>query len=306
MVAPWKTKQVDDISSKIKAHNVVGVVRISGIPSKQMQSIRKKLEGQAEVVVLRGNILKKSFENAGVKGMDDFVDGPSGVIVTDLNPFRLEKLLYDNKTNAPAKAGQKAPFDLVVSAGDTGLPAGPVIGELQNAGIKAKIQGGKIMVMEDSVVVKKGQPVPANVAPVLARLGIEPMEIMLKLAAAHEKGTIYAADILHVDEKQTKEKFTNAYRMAFNLSYNARYFNKDVIELLLAEAVSKARNLMINAEILNKETVGIYLARADAQAKALKMALPADWEQKKAEEAPAEEKPAETSPPEPTAETPKE
>lgn len=281
MVATWKTSLVDDISSKIKKSNVVGVVKISGIPSKNFQTIRKKLTGDVEVIVMRGSLIKKSLEKAGIQGMDSYVDGPSGLILSKLNPFKLEKLLYDNKSSAAAKAGQVAPFDLVVPAGDTGLPAGPAIGDLQNAGIKAKIQGGKIMVVNESVVVKKGVPVPAEVAPVLAKLGIEPMEIMLKLAAAAEGGMVYSGDILHVNPVETASKLQSAYQKAFNLSFNARYFNKAVIKLMLGTAVSNARNLMVNANILNKETVGTYLARADAQAKALEAALPADWKQEK-------------------------
>jgi large subunit ribosomal protein L10 len=290
MVAPWKSNQVEDVSSKISKSKVVGVVSISGMPSKQLQSIRRKLEGTACFQIMRGNLLKRALEKSGIKGMENYIEGPSGVILTELNPFKLEKLLYENKTKAPAKAGQKAPIDLIVQSGDSGLPAGPLIGDLQNAGIKAKIQGGKIMVMEETIVVKKGDPVPSHVAPVLARLGIEPIEIMLKISAVHEDGIIYPYDVLHIDEAETTATIQKAHQMAFNLAYNAKVLNKATAIFLVQEAVAKARNLMINAEILNKETVGIYLARADAQANAIKAAMPADWEEKvEAPKAPEEQ-----------------
>ncbi len=236
MVATWKTELVDQLASQIKAKKVVGVVGIDGVPSKQMQMIRGKISSDADLVVSRKSIVKRAFEKAGMKEMADHISGTVGVIMSDLNPFQLEKLLDSNKSKAPAKAGAIAPFDLVVPEGDTGLPAGPIIGDLQGAGIKARIQGGTIKVTEDSIIVKVGEHVPSNVVPVLARLGIEPMEILLKLNAAHEAGTIYTYDILHIDEQETFAKFCDAATKAFNLSFNSRMFTQQTIPLLLAKA----------------------------------------------------------------------
>ena len=163
---------------------------------------------------------------------------------------------------------------LIVPAGDTGLPAGPVIGDIQGAGIKAKIQGGTIQVSEDSVVVKAGEKVSAEAAPVLARLGIEPIDIKLSLFAASEAGVIYTQDILHINDEETYATLSSAYIKALNLSFNARIYNAKVMQYLICEAAAKSRNLMVNAEIVNAKTIGTYLARADAAAKALKSVLP--------------------------------
>ena len=40
-----------------------------------------------------------------------------------------------------AIVGDIAPVDIIVPAGDTGIPPGPAIGTLTKAGIKASIQG---------------------------------------------------------------------------------------------------------------------------------------------------------------------
>jgi large subunit ribosomal protein L10 len=274
MVATWKKDVVSGLSKQVKSHKVVGVVDISNIPSKHLQDIRKKLKGTADFLIARNNLLMRALDKGGVKGMDGYLKGPSGLIFSNLNPFQLEKLIYGCKTNAPAKPGSVAPFDLIVLAGDTGLPAGPVIGDFQAAGVKAKIQGGRIVVTENSLLVKGGERVDAKVAAVLTRLGIEPREITLKLNAAHEDGVIYAGDVLHIDERETIAKLQGAYRKAVNLAYNAGYYNKETVELFLYNAICKARNLMINAKIINRETISIYLGRADAQANALKAALP--------------------------------
>lgn len=279
MVATWKKDAVGRFEKLMKGHKTVGVVSIRSIPSKQMQNMKKQLKGKAEILVTRSNLIRKALAKAGIKGMDEYVEGPSGIVVSDLNPFQLEKLIYGCKTRAPAKAGSIAPFDLIIPAGDTGLGAGPVIGDLQGAGVKAKIQGGKITVTEDSLLTKKGEVVNEKAASVLARLGIEPMEIILRVQAAYDGSMVYSGDVLHVDEEETKAKFADAYRKAFNLSYNARIFTKDNVPYMISEAISKTRNLMINAKIVNKETVGIYLARADAAAKSLASVLPPELQQ---------------------------
>jgi large subunit ribosomal protein L10 len=276
MVATWKKDEVSRFEKKIKSHKTVGVVSISSVPSKQFQSIKKKLKGQVEFSVSRSNIIKRALGKAGIKGMDEYVKGPSGIVFTDLNAFQMEKVIYGCKTKAPAKPGSLAPFDLIVPAGDTGMAAGPVIGDLQGAGVKARIQGGKIIVSEDSVLVKQGDVVNDKVAAVLVRLGIEPMEIILKVTAAHEDGMVYPGDVLHFDEEETLAKIQSAHLKALNLAVNAKVFNRTTMTFMITEAMSKARNLMINAKILNKETVGIYLARADAAANSIKSALPAE------------------------------
>ena len=226
-----------------------------------------------------------------MKELTAYLNGPVSIILTNVNPFKLEKTLYENRTRAPAKPGSIAQADIIIPAGDSGLPAGPMIGDIQAAGLKAQIQGGKIHIKEDSVVAKKGEKISDKVAVVLTRLGIEPNEIQLKMTAAIEGGIVYTYDVLHVDEAETFEKISKAYRSAINLSVNAQIFNKESMPYMMQEAFNKARNLMINAEIVNKETVGIFMARADAQAKALMSALPPEV---LAATEPAEEKKAES------------
>jgi large subunit ribosomal protein L10 len=42
------------------------------------------------------------------------MEGQPALIFTDMNPFKLYKILEDSKTQAPAKAGNIAPSDIVV------------------------------------------------------------------------------------------------------------------------------------------------------------------------------------------------
>ncbi|VVB51148.1 50S ribosomal protein L10 [uncultured archaeon] len=286
MVADWKTKELKHLVSKIKAAKVVGVVNIEGVPSKQFQSMRRTLGKDVEIRVARKNIISRALHDAKVGSLGDHVSGSSGLILTNLDPFKLEKRLKQCEVAAPAKAGSLAPFDIVIPKGDTPFPAGPIIGELQTVGIKAKIEAGKIVVKEDSPVVKQGEPISPQLATVLARLGIEPVTIALKLNAAYDGQLVYTSDVLHVDAETTIAKLADASRNAFNLAVNAGIVNSKTIEYFITEASKNARNLAINAEIVNKQTVDVFISQANAHAKALFASLPPEvWEKKTDEKA---------------------
>ncbi|MFX0029808.1 MAG: 50S ribosomal protein L10, partial [Candidatus Hermodarchaeota archaeon] len=69
-----------------------------------------------------------------------FVSGNLAFLFTNMDPFKLGLFLSKNKSNAPARVGQITPKDIVVPAGNTGFQPGPVITQLQNVGIKTRIQ----------------------------------------------------------------------------------------------------------------------------------------------------------------------
>jgi large subunit ribosomal protein L10 len=262
MVAAWKLKEIEELTKRIGNSKVVGLVDINGIPSRQFQLMRKNLAGKAEVRVSRINLIKRSFEKAEIKGLDSHIRGSMGLVLTDLDPFKLNKILKENRISSPAKGGSKAPRDIVVPAGETTLPAGPIIGDIQKAGIKAQIKAGKISITEDSLVVKEGERISPELAMILTRLGIEPMEIGLKLNAAYEDGLIYTPDVLAIDEKQVMTELQTAYVNALNLALNVGVYNQETIGYLLMDASRKALNLAVNAEIFNKETIKLLLSKA--------------------------------------------
>jgi large subunit ribosomal protein L10 len=274
MVSTAKKKTVDGLVKEIQSAKTTAVVGITNIPSKQFQQIRKKLKGDIKLRIVKNSLILRALEKAGVKGLAEHVSGPGGLVMTSLNTFKLSKLINSCKIKAPAKAGSISPSDIIVPKGDTPFPAGPIIGDVQKAGIKAKIQGGKIVVTEESLVVKAGQMVPAEAAGILARLGITPMEIGLDLRAAFEDGVAYSGDILNMNDDVLKAKIAQAYRNAFNLAFNADIYTKDTIKLQLQNAHLKAMSLSYNAEIVNKETVSYFLAKANAEAKALSALIP--------------------------------
>ncbi|MFQ5475246.1 MAG: 50S ribosomal protein L10, partial [Candidatus Nanoarchaeia archaeon] len=143
-------------------------------------------------------------------------------------------------------------------------------GELGGVGIPAGIEGGKVTIKKDTVVVKEGEAINAKLAGLLTRLGIEPMEIGLALTAAYEDGNIFTKDILSIDEKAYLNNITTAHRWAFNLAMDAGILTKETTELMITKAFSDARALAVSQHILTEVTRDLLLSKAEQHAMGLK------------------------------------
>ena len=150
----WKDEQISRIKQDIKTHDVVAVVSIQGIPARQFQDMRSELKDVANIKVVRNTLIYRALEQSGESTLKLFekVEGQTALIFTNLNPFKLFKLLENSKTPAPAKAGENAPRDIIVEKGPTSFRPGPIVGDLQNAGIPAAIEKGKIVIRETKTV----------------------------------------------------------------------------------------------------------------------------------------------------------
>src|SRR5688572_28046412 len=185
-VAPAKTKLVEDLAARCAQARVIGIVNIHGIPAPQFQAIRKKLEGRATITVVKNNLWRLALERWSAKKPDlsklgETIEGQTAIVRADINTFRLYKELVSTKTRAPARGGEAAPEDLWVRAGETPFKPGPVVGELQKAGMPALIDRGKVVIRQDKLLVKSGQRIPRDVAQQMARLEIYPLVVGLDL-----------------------------------------------------------------------------------------------------------------------------
>jgi len=263
----------------IKEYPIVGAVNMLNLPAAQLYRIRSQLRGKAEILMTKRRLMKIAFDQAKKDNVGDLVhhlEGMPALIFTKENPFTLYKTIQKNKSKAPAKAGQIAPNDISVQEGPTPFAPGPVIGELGKAGIKAGIDGGKVVIKESKVVVKKGEPVSALLASLLSRLGVEPMEIGLDLVAVWEKGTIFQKDVLAIDEDAYVNNIKTSWQEALNLAVFAGYPTSDSVELMIKKAHNDARAISLSQNIPTKETIKEILALAESQGKSLK--TKANWE----------------------------
>lgn len=266
-IPKWKKDEIEDIKNLISTHSSVGIVGVHGIPSNQLQVMRKNLRGLADIKMCRNSLIDRALDESSedVKKIGKYVEDQTALLFTNENPFKLYKILDKGKTQAPIKAGAVSPKDIVIEKGPTSFPPGPIVGELTGAGIPAGIEGGKVVIRETKTVARKGDVVDAKLASILSRLDIRPVDLGLELRAVYEKGMIYESKLLSVDEAQYMANLTTAVQRAFNLSVNSAYPAKPTISILLTKAASQSRNLAINAELIIPDIIDVLLSKANAQ-----------------------------------------
>jgi large subunit ribosomal protein L10 len=279
-VAGWKKDAVTNLTKHISKSKVVGIINVHGVPAPAFQTMRTNLRGKAEITMLKNTLLKIALQQAGKdkKGLDKLVasvDGQCAVVTSELNPFRLFRQLDSTKTKMPARGGEVAPDDIEIKAGETPFKPGPVVGELQKAGLPAAIEQGKVVIKKDKLLVKKGDKIPREVALVLSKLEIYPLTVGLDLSAAFEDGMIYKKDVLAVDDAMVLGQVKSAAAGAMNLAVFISYPTRQSIRPMLANAHYKALNFAVNAKIANKVTIKLMLAKANAQMLSLASKVPA-------------------------------
>jgi len=271
-VSAAKKQAVKDFASIVKDFPIIGVANMENLPSAQLLRIRGSLRENGVVIKMtKKRVLKIILEEGekhkpGLKALVDKLTGMPALIFAKDNPFKLYKTIQSRKSSAPAKAGQLAPRDIVVPAGPTPFAPGPIISELAQLKIKAGIVNGKVEIKEDATVVRKGEAISAQLSSILMRLNIQPMEIGLDLVAVFEKGAVFDASLLAVDEKAFIAKIQQAHTEAFNLAIECAIMNSATTEFLLGKAFTEAKAVALEAAIPAPEVLDELLARANSQA----------------------------------------
>jgi len=274
-VAEWKHGEVKELVDFITKKKVVGIVEVGGIPAPQMQKMRKNLREIGSIRSARNTLISKALDESekkvkGISSLKKSISGQSAIIATDANPFKLFAHIKATRTMAPAKGGDIASYDIEVKAGETSFKPGPIVGELQKVGIPAAISEGKVVIKSDKVMVKAGEKISADVALMLTRLEIFPIEIRMSLHAVFEDGNVYQPDVLDINIDEFLGKLRQASSNSLNLAIESGWANKSTIEPLIMKAYFNSFNLAMECKITNKETIKFLLSKAQANMLALK------------------------------------
>lgn len=299
VVADWKKKAVNDYAKLITSNPIIGVINVESLPAAQLQKMRKQLAGKVVITIGKKRLFKLAIEKAakekpGVEKLAEYMkNAMPGLLFTSDNPFSLYKTLQKSKSSAPAKPGQAAPKDIVIPAGPTPFAPGPIIGELGAIGLKTGVEDGKVAIKEDSTVAKEGDIIKPELASVMLRLGIEPMEIGLNLLAAYENGTIFDKKILAVDEQEYIDNLGTASRWAFNLAMFAGIPTKQTVEPMITKAFTNSKAVALESGFMADAVAEEMLAKAERQMMSVSSQVDIDAKMKELEtkeEAKPEEK----------------
>ncbi|MCK4457580.1 MAG: 50S ribosomal protein L10, partial [Thermoplasmata archaeon] len=151
---------------------------------------------------------------------------------------------------------------------------GPIMSELQRAGLPASIERGKVVIKKDTVLVKEGEKIPKQVAQVLTRLEIYPIIVGLNLTGVYENGLIFSPEDLRIDDVEFMSRLSDAIVATMNLAMFIHYVTDRTVEPLIVQAEQRALNVAMASGILTKKTAELLLQKAHGQMLSLSSQIP--------------------------------
>jgi large subunit ribosomal protein L10 len=273
-----KISEVEEITQLITRYAVVGIASLQKVRAAQLQEFKKNLEDKVYMRVIKNTLMRRAVENCKekpeLKKLVEYLTGANVFLFADLNPFKLALLLEKGKVRVTAKAGDIAAVDVIVSAGNTGQPPGPIISQLNAVGLRTRIESGSVWITKDTLVVRKGEVISMGLASVLSKLGMKPVEAGLLMKVAYDEGLVITEEQLRIDIDKTKQSIEDAHADAFALSLSIAYPTSQNIQMLVQVSHQEAYALAINAAIPTKETIADLIRKAHVEMLSLSSRLP--------------------------------
>jgi large subunit ribosomal protein L10 len=271
-----KSAEVEAIKDLLQAYKFIGVASLQKVRATQLQELKKNLTGKVYMRVLKNTLMKLALEELGkseLQKLETYLEGSNVLLFTNLNPFKLALLLERGKVKTTAKSGDIAAMDVVIPAGNTGQPPGPIISQLNAVGLPTRIESGSVWVSKDTLVVRKGEAINERLAGVLSKLGVKAVEAGLSMQAVLDEGLIIVGDKLKIDIDGTRKSLEQSNAEAFALSVAIVYPTSENIVTLLQVAHQKAVALSLGAAVPTKETIGDLIRKAQTEMLSLNNAI---------------------------------
>lgn len=266
-IPEWKKREAKLLTKLLKEYRVVAIADLTKLPSAQLQEIRKTLRNKVYMRVTKNTLMSKAIDEVlnvrkNIAKLKSYLKGSNIFLFTNMNPFELYMLLEKYKIPAYAKPGDIAEKEIVIPAGNTGIPPGPIFSIFGKLKIPTKVQEGTIWVTKDTVVAKPGDKISTELASLLQKLEIMPMEIGLRLKVVYEDGIILEPKDLKINIEEYKEKIREAFMNAYKLGVEVAFPEKEIIELTLLKARLNALALAIETGFIVPETLPYMLSKA--------------------------------------------
>ncbi len=268
-VAGWKKDRVSELTEIFSSEGVVAVVDVSGVPASNMIDMRNTLRKRMSIRMAKKSLVRIAWSEAGrpeseIESLLEGAHQPCIVHSDSMNAFEIFGELEKTRQGRAAKAGEKFPNEVTIPAGPTEFGPGPIVGEFNAVGIPAKIDKGKVAIQKDTTF-SEGAEISADLGIMLAKLGINPIEIGLILIGAIEEGHLFQSSDLDLDTDGLRNDIVSATSGAFNLACNVRWFSSTTTPTLISKASSEALSVALEAGVVNDTTAATILSQAQSR-----------------------------------------
>jgi len=251
-IPEWKKKVVAELAELFRKYPVVGIADLTGMPTAQLQKIRKKFRSRVYFKVAKKRLIMRALEKAGIdkRLFEPYLQGSTMLLFTHMNPFKLARMIESEKVPVAAKPGQVTDREIVIPEGDTGLQPGPILSTFGKLRIPYEIRRGTIYVKKDTVAAKPGDVISVELAGLLQTLGIMPFEVGLKILAVYDSGVMIPREELFVDLEKFKMDLADAARGAVLAAAELGLpFVPEALQITLARAVVEATAVASEASL---------------------------------------------------------
>jgi large subunit ribosomal protein L10 len=268
-----KRLMYDELQQLPTEYKVLALSKMTKVRATQLMMIRKKFRSDIKIKVIKDKIATRAFEKVkGVVGLENLskqLEGQCALIFTNINPFKLNLIFAQNKVFLPAKGGDIATNEIVVPAGNTGIAPGPVLSEFKAANVPTKIDQGMIWVSKDTLVAKAADVISIQLASLLSKLNVKPIEAGISVNFAIAEGLAFQDRDLLINLDEYKDELVRSFEQALALATEAGYMTPQTVKPLLVKAQHQARSLASEAGYLTSDTANFVLPRAYRQAQAV-------------------------------------
>ncbi|MEM1623357.1 MAG: 50S ribosomal protein L10 [Sulfolobales archaeon] len=274
-----KSKVVEEIKSLLNKYKVIAILSADRMPSAESRRIYSKLSEYGVVKLYKNSLVLRALQDMKVKNLEEIskhLTGSNIFLFTNIDPFKLAKLLDEFVEYRYAKPGDIASFDVELAPGPTGIKPGPSMSLFGKLKIPTQVREGVIWIARDTKVLRRGDKVSPELSSLLRRLGVPIIPVKAQLKAVYEDGFIYLPEDLRIDYEEIKKSITaaivasrslaielalpvpevipeliaRARRISIELASAIGYITPDVVQELITKAVSQA--LLITQVISSK------------------------------------------------------
>jgi len=266
-------------------YDYILLINIDNVGSRQLQNMRAQLRGRAVVLMGKNTLIRKALRTYVEDGHSEMaplmehIRGNIGLVFSSEDLSALREELEAEKVPAAAKPGTRAPLDVWLPRGGTGLEPTKT-SFMQALDIATKIVRGQIDILNPVHLIKEGQVVGASQAQLLQMLNIMPFTYGIKVVTVYDAGFVYGAQLLSLTDQDMLRFFARGVQRVAALSLAIGHPTIASIPHSLANAyrsvVSVALELSDAYSFPGVDTVRAYLADPSAFAPAVTESAAAD------------------------------
>ena len=196
------------------------VVKTEGTANEQVSAVRKDLRDNAILIMSKRSCIlaglaeyiaenkedeTKNYKITMLKTLPDFLRGEVGIILTNMSIEQVDRILYKNLLPKRPKLGAIARVDIIVQKEYTNLEPQKTVW-FQEAEISTKIFKGRIEILKNKTICKKGEMVTNVSHRIMEMLDMKPEACQLEMLQIFEPGLTYSVkDMMPLVESRVEE-----------------------------------------------------------------------------------------------------